>query len=346
MAATTVDSLGPARVRLRVEVPFDELPSCLRQAVGDDGIAGFRTGRLPFHAIDRRLGATVLRAELEAALMELVLSVEEEHGLRSLGRREIQIVECGPDRSLVFTATVDVRPHIDVPDLSTVVVELGSSDVDATEVDAALEELRDRLATADGRPALDDAFAARWGEFATLQELRAAIRDGLAARKDTERLQHLRDATLAQISADVAEPPGVVADEAEQRQQWMLAEFRQLGMSLAEYLAGTGRTEEQLYAELREVAAQKARSQLVLDAVADAEDLGVSSDEAVETIARRARRAGLPADAYYNQLARTGGIETVIADVRRAKALAFVLQRVSIVDESGRPVTFPAAAAA
>jgi trigger factor len=382
---------------------------------------------------------------LEAALLALVSAAEQEHGLVPLGRTEIRIVECGQDRPLTFTAVVDVRPHIDLPDLTSVVIELGSSEVDGAEIDATLEELRDRLTTVEDsdraartgdvvtvevraviadvdlayagavpyeigsgdlvldlgpavvdrelvtqrldeclvgltaggsaavaapllsgrfagedatllvtvvavkeirRPALDDAFATRWGDFANLRELREAVRGGLGTTKETRCLQQLRDAALARIAGTVAEPQGVVHDEVEQRRQWMLAEFQRLGTSLAGYLATTGRTTAQLDAELRTVATQKVRSQLALDAVADAEGLGATGEEVGQTIARRASRVGVPADFYYDQLTRAGVLETVIADVRRAKALALVLQRVSIVDSEGRPMTLPAAQSA
>jgi FKBP-type peptidyl-prolyl cis-trans isomerase (trigger factor) len=71
------------------------------------------------------------------------------------------------------------RPQIDLPDLASVVVELDSVDVDEAEVDGTLEELRDRLTT---RPPLDDAFASRWGDFASLPELRCPLWTPMAGR--------------------------------------------------------------------------------------------------------------------------------------------------------------------
>ena len=439
---STVEIVGPTRVRLTIEVPFGELDPCLQQAADGGGIAGFREGKLPFHAIDQRLGGTRPAADLEAALLTVVSSAEQENELQPLGRTDIQIVDSGQGRPLRFAATIDVRPRIELPDLTSIVVELETSTVAEAEIDSELQTLQERLTTLEDadrpartgdvvtidvraviaeselsraahtvyelgsghlvldlgptvvdpeplthgldeclvglavghsaavaapllagrsagedatlvftvvavkevrRPTLDDAFASRCGDFTSLRQLRDAVRDGLHANKETRRLQQLRDAALARIAETVAEPQGVVHDETEQRRQWMLAEFQRLGTSLAEYLATADRTEAQLDAELRTVAAQKVRSQLVLDAVADEEGLGVTSEEVGRTITHRAQHVGVPADFYYDQLSRAGALETVIADVRRAKALALVLQRVSIVDAHGRPVTLAAA---
>lgn len=421
---STIDVVGPTRVHLLIEVPVEELDPCLHD------LRGFRAGRLPFHAIDQRLGGVVLPTELESAILRLASAAEAEHGLEPLGRIGIEIVECGPDRPLRFTASLDRRPEIVLPDLSSIVVQLGPATVEESEVDDQLDRLRtgfaawtgvgrpiatgdlvrlDLCATDAGgeisqatavayeigsadlsvdlgvdpellskgldeclvglsaggstsmavplldgrgadlavtvtsvqelrRPELDDELAARAGGFATLSELRDAVRTGIGRAKHDRRLTRMRDDALDRIAASVPEPGGVVDDEVEQRWQHMLAGFDGLGTTLDDYLDLTGTTEARVRAEIRDVAARKVRGQLVLDAVADAENIGVSREEVDQTIAHRATRVGIPATFYYEQLARGGALDTVIADVRRAKALSIVLQSVSIVDTDGNPV--------
>jgi len=140
--------------------------------------------------------------------------------------------------------------------------------------------------------------------------------------KNVERLRSARSEVLMRLTsaAAVPVPEGLVRDEVESRRQWMLAELERLGTSLADHLAATGTTDEQLEADLRAATAQRVRSQLLLDAAADAERLSASAAEVREAVAR------------------LGGPATD-TDVRRGKALAVLMQRVVFVDPAGRPVT-------
>jgi trigger factor len=79
--------------------------------------------------------------------------------------------------------------------------------------------------------------------------------------------------------------------------------------------------------------------QLVLDTVAEREKVEVSDDEFGHEIVHRAQRAGMAAQAYYDQLVRSGMAAAIYGDVRRGKALGVVLERVKITDSSGAPVS-------
>jgi trigger factor len=190
-------------------------------------------------------------------------------------------------------------------------------------------------------PELDDAFAARVGTFKTVDQLRTDLRERLRLNKRAERLYAVRSRVLRQIAtaAAVPAPEGVVQDEVEQRRQWMLAELSSMGTSLADVLVAGDKTEEHVEAELREAAAVSVCGQLVLDAVAEAESVHASEAEVGEAIVHRAQRAGVPPQTYYHQLVHSGATDAVFADVRRAKALALVMERVTMKDPGGNPLT-------
>lgn len=156
-----------------------------------------------------------------------------------------------------------------------------------------------------------------------------------------EPLRTVRDDALAQLTsaAAIPVPAGLLDDEIECRRQWMHAELARAGTSLADYLAAAGQTEDQLDAALHDAVAQRIRAQLLLDAIGAAEGVPVSAEEQVRTLEADARRAGIPVSAYYHQLVRDGAADTITTEVRRAKALAVLLARISIVDTDGRPMT-------
>jgi trigger factor len=152
-----------------------------------------------------------------------------------------------------------------------------------------------------------------------------------------EQLYTARDQALAALveAAGVPAPEGVVAEEVEQRKQAMVDELERVGATLAEYLSVEGKTEQDIETELTEAATEGVKIQLVLDTLAEQEQVQVSDDEFGHEIVHRAQRAGLAPQAYYDQLVRAGMAAAVFGDVRRGKALGLVLERVKITDTTG-----------
>ena len=430
---STIETLSPTRVRLAIEVPFVELEPSVRKAYREIAqqinVPGFRRGKVPPVVIDQRIGrGAVLNEAVQKAIPENLLAAVREHDVKTLGRPEVEITEFADGKSLKFTAEVDVRPEITLPDLSTIEVTVDELKVSDSEVDEQVNRLRDRFATlktvqrpaqegdyvqidlratvngeevpggsatnvshevgskqllpgldevlvgmsADetrtfvtklvggeyaGRdaevevtvrsvkekqlPELNDEFAQLASEFDTLDELRDDMRKRLVQAKKLEQLYAARDKALEQLldAAQVPTPEGVVRDEVEHRKQAMIDQLERIGTSLEEYLSREGRTEEQLDGELTEAASKAVRTQLLLDALADAEQVEVTDDEFGREIVHRAQHAGMHPQQYYDQLVRTGTAGAVYGDVRRGKALATVLDRIKIKDSAGNELS-------
>ena len=124
---STVESLAPTRVKLSVEVPFEELKPSIEAAYRTIGaqvqVPGFRKGKVPSRIIDQRVGrGAVLQEAINEALPGLYQQAVTENSVRVLGRPEVDISEvpdpAATDGELKFTAEVDVRPTLELPDLS------------------------------------------------------------------------------------------------------------------------------------------------------------------------------------------------------------------------------------
>ena len=138
-----------------------------------------------------------------------------------------------------------------------------------------------------------------------------------------------------------------IADqEVDGRKQAMTDQLERIGATLEDYLTSEEKTEEQIDQELTDAATEGVRIQLLLDTVADAEDVQVSDDEFGHEIVHRAQRAGMAPQQYYDQLVRSGAAAAVFGDVRRGKALAAVMERITIKDSAGNEVTLDALRAA
>ena len=160
-----LETLNPTRVKLTVEVPFEELKPSLdaayKKIAGQVNIPGFRKGRVPPRVIDQRFGRSmVLDEAVNEALPRFYGQAVEENSIKVLGQPEVDVTTFDDGEKLIFTAEVDVRPEFEVPDYRGIEVTVDDAEVTDTEVDEQLDGLRDRFATLTGveRPAADGDF--------------------------------------------------------------------------------------------------------------------------------------------------------------------------------------------
>jgi trigger factor len=162
---TDVEELSPTRVKLTIEVPFEELKSSLDKAYREVSkqvrIPGFRPGHVPPRIIDQRLGrGAVLEQAINDAVPQLYGKALEDSDIRALGQPDLEITKLDDGDQLAFTAEVDVRPKFDVPDLSTISVTVENTEVSPDAVEEYLGDLRERFASLRGvdRPAAEGDF--------------------------------------------------------------------------------------------------------------------------------------------------------------------------------------------
>ncbi len=131
---STVETLSPTRVRLAVEVPFDELKPSLDKAYASIAkqvrVPGFRPGKAPARIIDQRVGrAAVLEEAVQDALPAGVLRGGPGQRVRALGQPEIELTKLEDGETLAFTAEVDVRPEVTLPDYDRLEVIVDDAEV-------------------------------------------------------------------------------------------------------------------------------------------------------------------------------------------------------------------------
>ncbi|MBI0293716.1 trigger factor [Streptomyces sp. PRKS01-29] len=149
---SAVENLNPTRVRLTVEVPFEELKPSLDAAYKKINqqvtVPGFRKGKIPARIIDQRFGrGAVLEEAVNDALPKFYTDAVNEGELNPLGQPEVDITELKDNELLTFTAEVDIRPAIEIPDYSGIEVTVDSVEVSDEDIDKSVEQLRERFAT-------------------------------------------------------------------------------------------------------------------------------------------------------------------------------------------------------
>ncbi|AYC41256.1 trigger factor [Streptomyces griseorubiginosus] len=149
---SAVETLNPTRVRLSIEVPFEELKDSLDAAYKKINqqvtVKGFRKGKIPARVIDQRFGrGAVLEEAVNDALPKFYTEAVNEAEIDVLGQPEVDITELKDGETLNFTAEVDVRPTIEIPDYSGIEVEVDAVEVTDEDIEKSVEQLRERFAS-------------------------------------------------------------------------------------------------------------------------------------------------------------------------------------------------------
>jgi trigger factor len=365
---TDVEELSPTRVRLTIEVPFEELKPNLDQAYREVAkqvrVPGFRPGRIPPRVIDQRIGrGAVLEQAVNEAVPQLYGRALEEHEVFALGQPELEITKLDDGKELAFTAEVDVRPKFDIPDLDGMPVTVDDAEVTPDQVEEYIGALRERFASLKGedRPvtsgdyvsidlaaavdgkAVDDAQASgisyEVGSGSMLDGLDEAL-EGMAQGETKTFTAELGGGKLAGMQADVTvtvhsvkvkELPALDDEFAQSA-----SEFDTLG----ELRAGT-RT--QLEAMRRSGQAEQARER-ALDALLARLDIPLPDsmvDQEIElrrqSLDDRLSRSGSDRDAYLEAVGTTADeLDAEFdTDARRSVKAGFILDKLAVDEKLG-----------
>jgi trigger factor len=166
---SAVETLDATTVKLTVEVSYDELKPSIDHAYQHIGsqvqIPGFRKGKVPARLLEQRVGRpAIIEHAVNDGMPTFYRQAVSEADLRPLGQPEIEVTEVpaltGTEGGLTFTAQVEVRPAVELPDLEGLSVTVEDVAVSDEDVEERLTSLRERFGTLVGvdRPAADGDF--------------------------------------------------------------------------------------------------------------------------------------------------------------------------------------------
>jgi trigger factor len=199
---------------------------------------------------------------------------------------------------------------------------VGQKDGETGDVEIVVKAVKEREL-----PTLDDSFAKLASEFDTVAELRADFADRLKRIKSMEQGTQARDLLVEKLLADldIPVPDEIVLDE------------------VNDHLEGEGRQDDAEHrAEVDGQVRASIKSDFLFDSIIKAEEIQVNEIELTEYLIRMSQRYGMGPEQFAQELQKAGQISQVVAEVTRAKALASVLARVSVVDKSGNKIDLEA----
>ncbi|CAM4503807.1 trigger factor [Nocardia ninae] len=429
---STVEQLSPTRVRINVEVPFEELKPDFDRAykalAKQVKIPGFRPGKAPAKLLEARLGrGAVLEQVVNDVLPGRYSEAVTAADVKVIGQPEIEITKIEDGEELAFTAEVDVRPEITLPEYENIAVTVDAFTIGDEDIEEQLQSLRQRFgtltgverpvqdgdfvsidlsATVDGEdvpeaattglshevgsgqliegldealigltageskdftstlvagehagkeavikvtvqsvkerelPEADDDFAQLASEFDTLDELKEDLRNRVERSKKVQQAGEIRDKVLETLleQVEVPLPEAVVQAEIDAVTHDAVHGFDHDEAKLAEALEAQGSSREEFDKDAKESAEKSVRTQLLLDAIAEAENTQVGQEELTERILFQSQRYGLAPEQFIQQVQQAGQLGAIFADVRRGKALAGVVGKVKVTDSAGNVV--------
>jgi len=145
----TLERKAASQVALQVEATADEVEAAvqasLRRLAGRVRIPGFRPGKAPTAMVERAVGWEAVRHEtVDHLVPDLYRRAVDESGVEPVGDPELDLGELERDKPLKFTATVTVKPEVDLRDYLTLRVPTETTEITDETVDQAIQEARKR----------------------------------------------------------------------------------------------------------------------------------------------------------------------------------------------------------
>ncbi|GHD01807.1 trigger factor [Zhihengliuella salsuginis] len=177
-------------------------------------------------------------------------------------------------------------------------------------------------------PEANDDFAQLASEFDTIDELKADLAKQAAESKVTEQGVEARDLVLEKLveMIEVPVPESIVEEQLEQH-------FNQ-----GEHTSGDEHDTDEHRAEVRENAGRAFQNEIILDAIAEKEEVGVEQSELIDYIVQTASQYGMDPNQFAQMLDGAGQVPMIVGEVRRRKALAKVLEVAKVTDSEGNVV--------
>jgi len=195
---SSIEHEGATRRKLSIQVEADELKplydTTIKRLSRELKIPGFRMGKVPKAVLESKLGQETIREEvLKDALPVLYARAAQNESLRAITYPDIEVTEYTQGDALSFTAVVEVRPEIELPDYKGIEVQKPSAQPTEEEIEEQIQRLLERYATLEtiGRPSAS-------GDFATID---------LRATRHTEEVEDARaDGLLYEIGSQALVP--------------------------------------------------------------------------------------------------------------------------------------------
>jgi len=297
----TIKKLPKSEISIEVSIPEEVFEGYRAEAVKTLGahveVAGFRKGKAPADLVEKEIKPFAILEEMAGiAVSEHLPKILVEEKIDAIGRPIINITKIAAGNPLEFTAVVAVLPEVKLPDYKKIAkktqVDTTDIQVDDAELETAIKELKKarehnrihqsgeehdhaEFEKREFDATLTEEFVKELGAFETIEAFKEKFRENIKTEKIAREKEKGRVATLEAIltETDVELPEILVANEIEQLMARIKGDIAQAGMPFEKYLEHIQKTEEDMRTEIRPDAEKRAKGELVLHKIGEAENL-------------------------------------------------------------------------
>jgi trigger factor len=192
-------------------------------------------------------------------------------------------------------------------------------------------------------PEIDDEFAAMISEFDTAEEMRADLAKGVEQMLASEQVASGRDKVLEALveATEFEVPERVIAAEVAARKEQIADQLKRAGLTLERYLEQAdeaSNTPEEFWAEVETSTLRGLKAQLILDKVADDQEVGVEQADLSELLLRKASQNGSTPEQEAQHMMEHNHVSAWMQEIRRNKAMALIVGKATVVDTDGKTV--------
>ncbi len=429
-----VENLENSMAKITIEVSVEDFEAAMVKSYhknkGKISIQGFRKGKAPRKMIEKLYGPEIFYEDAaNFAIPEAYEAAAKECGLEIVSRPEIDVEDIGKDKPFVFTATVAVKPEVELGDYKGIEVEKQEVKVLAADVNAEIDRVREqnaRIMTVEDReikkddiavidfegfvegeafeggkgtdysltigshsfidtfedqligkktgdkvdvnvtfpeeyheaslkgkpalfkveikevkvkelPKLDDEFASEVSEFDTLKEYKASVKKTLTDRRKAQVKTEKENKVLEKVveNAKVELPAPMVDEQVSQMVNEFASRLQQQGLSIEQYMQMTGMQPQALMDQMRPEAEMRIKTRLVLEAVAEAEEIKATDKDIDKELEKMAEMYRMEAD-KLKEMAGEAEKEQISKDVAVQKAVDLLVKEAVEIEASDK----------
>ncbi|MCI8363599.1 MAG: trigger factor [Eubacterium sp.] len=429
-----VEKLENSMAKITIEVSVEDFEAAMVKSYhknkGKISIQGFRKGKAPRKMIEKLYGPEIFYEDAaNFAIPEAYEAAAKECGLEIVSRPEIDVEDIGKDKPFVFTATVAVKPEVELGDYKGIEVEKQEVKVLAADVNAEIDRVREqnaRIMTVEDReikkddiavidfegfvdgepfeggkgtdysltigshsfidtfedqligkktgdkvdvnvtfpeeyheaslkgkpalfkveikevkvkelPNLDDEFASEVSEFDTLKEYKASVKKTLTDRRKAQVKTEKENKVIQKVveNAKVELPAPMVDEQVSQMVNEFASRLQQQGLSIEQYMQMTGMQPQALMDQMRPEAETRIKTRLVLEAVAEAEEIKATDKDIDKELEKMAEMYRMEAD-KLKEMAGDAEKEQISKDVAVQKAVDLLVKEAIEVEDSNK----------
>ncbi|HEY0907779.1 MAG TPA: trigger factor [Candidatus Paceibacterota bacterium] len=277
-----------SEVEIKSEISAKEFDAAIADSLSDIQkevtIPGFRKGTAPEKMIKEKIGmAAIIREAAEHAISHAYGHILDAEKIDAIGHPKVEITKIAEGNPLEFTITTAVVPELKKLDYKKIAAKENAKksetvEISDEELNKTIESILVNFAKAnksEKAPELNDEFVKGLGEFDSVADFKAKLKDNMTKEKEHKTNEKKRLALVDSLTSeiDVVIPEVLIDSELGRMTEQMKADIERMGLKFDDYLKHLKKSSDDLKKEWRTDAVKRVKLDLALALIAKEEKI-------------------------------------------------------------------------